>query len=364
MVTYNVADNKMMGTEGFDSHSIDSLLGISGGQQPADIIAVGVQEQCWSCDIDQMNAIPNLFLNRLASIDGNFRVIGIVGTRESETCTQGCKKEKTHGTTALFVLARNGLVTETIRRNFTRRCSDYGNTEKGVAYMRLRLTTGKSVCLATCHLESRASSYRRQCLKNFLTDAEEKVRWSSGCDSHFISGDFNTRTNDKKNGAHGNAHLDRRVGSSEVKMLTRSEKLNRWLEDLLTLVSLSLRTQNRRRISTKGYAVFLEELKQQDELNGANPFGRDEEWNDNLLNYINEVDRRSPSPYTETDFSFNPTYKLDTKRPCGFNLCYRKDRPLSWTDRIIHNGATSLKYDSFTLTKSDHLPVFGEFQLP
>jgi len=323
MVTYNVADNKKMGTEGFDSHSIDRLLGISGGQQPADIIAVGVQEQCWSCDKDQMNAIPNLFLNRLASIDGNFRVIGIVGTRESETCTRGCKEEKTHGTTALFVLARNGLVTETIRRNFTRRCSDYGNLEKGVAYMRLKLTTGKSVCLATCHLESRASSYRRQCLKNFLTDAEEKVRWSSGCDSHFISGDFNTRTNDKKNGAHGNAHLDRR-----------------------------------------GYAVFLEELKQQDELNGANPFGRDEEWNDNLLNYINEVDRRSPSPYTETDFSFNPTYKLDTKRPCGFNLCYRKDRPLSWTDRIIHNGATSLKYDSFTLTKSDHLPVFGEFQLP
>jgi len=323
MVTYNVADNKKMGTEGFDSHSIDSLLGISGGQQPADIIAVGVQEQCWSCDLDQLNAIPNLFLNRLANTDGDFRVIGIVGTRESETCTRGCKEEKTHGTTALFVLARNGLVTETLRRNFTRRCSDYGNTEKGVAYMRLRLTTGKSVCLATCHLESRASSYRRQCLKNFLTDAEEKVRWSSGCDSHFISGDFNTRTNDKKNGAHDYAHLDARAD-----------------------------------------AAFIEELKQHDELNGANPFGQDEEWSDNLLNYINDVDRRSPFPYTETEFSFNPTYKMDTKRPCGFNFCYRKDRPLSWTDRIIYNGATSLKYDSFILTKSDHLPVFGEFQLP
>merc|ERR550519_2961729 len=94
MVSWNVADNSAMGG-GFHNDALDKLLGISNDNsrnQVADIIAVGLQEQCWQCDYDDMIDIPKAFLRRLrARGHGDFVIVGIEGTRESNWCEMGCK---------------------------------------------------------------------------------------------------------------------------------------------------------------------------------------------------------------------------------------------------------------------------------
>lgn len=319
MVTWNVADNSGMGGS-FQPAALDKLLGIeanNAGGQVADIYAVGLQEQCWQCDSDDMLDIPTAFLRRLEG-HGDFEIVGIEATRESNWCELGCKMG-THGTTALFVIAKRGLVNQ--HRGFQRNdgCSDRfpENDEKGVAYMRLTLSTGQSVCLGTSHLESRAPDVRRQCLKNFFWDAETNLNWSDDCDYHFLSGDFNART-------------------------------------------AGVATPHQKDFLPPG--TNLQYLKETDELLGTHPYGQSDEWTGNMLTFINSVQKNI---FKETSVNFNPTYKLDSaKGSCGGKSpCYRTNRPLSWTDRILHTRGTSLKYDSIHLLKSDHLPVFEEFQL-
>jgi len=321
MVTWNVADNSRM-DDGFTDQAIDQLLGIGAekaGQRVEDIFAVGLQEQCWQCNYDDMMDIGQTFLRRLnLKYPGVFEIIGIEGTRESNWCELGCKAG-THGTTALLVIAKKGVVTS--HRSFHRNdgCSDriVENDEKGVAYMQVTLNTGQSVCLATSHLESRSPKHRRQCLDYFFSDAEKNVNWSDGCDFHFLSGDFNTRT-----------------------AAAASPNQDSYLQPQSN----------------------LEGLRARDEMLGSTPFGQDADWRGNLLDFINSVQNKV---FKESPLKFRPTYKLakDASSCSGKVPCYRTDRPLSWTDRILHTNGKSLNYDSIPLLNSDHLPVFEEFQL-
>jgi len=95
VVTWNVGDNSGM-EDGFNNEAMDKLLGIGESSQEADIFAVGVQEQCWQCDQDDMLDIPRKFLQRLSK-SGNFEIVGIEATRESKSCELGCKFFGTHG---------------------------------------------------------------------------------------------------------------------------------------------------------------------------------------------------------------------------------------------------------------------------
>jgi len=354
MVTWNVADNSGM-DKSIEPGAMDILLGLKkptgepehkdvqhstfylpleigstqptlGGLPVADIFAVGLQENCWLCDKKLLPKIPEEFRKRLT---GEYEVIGIKATREASDCS--CLK---HGTTALFVIAKKGVVKSYKAFNYLSGCSTtlVPNKEKGVAYMRLWLTNGKSVCLATSHLESTSPKPRRECLKNFLDDAEKNLQWSSGCDYRFISGDFNTRTSDQKKGAF-----------TEKTLLVHKEPAD---------------------------LALLEKLHLHDELVGEVPYGKDLSLpHGNMLDFINNALTTKKQPtYQETKITFDPTFKLDMKG--GKNRChhcdlYKNDRPLSWTDRIIFSGAKNLQYSSIDLPgKSDHFPVFGVFELP
>jgi len=198
--------------------------------------------------------------------------------------------------------------------------------------MRLTLANGHSVCLATNHLESRSPKTRRECLKNFLVDADKKVQWS-GCDSKFISGDFNTRTSDQK--------------PEDFKSKTVLDQDSKADDD------------------------FLKNLKLKDEMHGKDAYGKDKTNPYSMLDFINKV---QGTAYHECDVNFVPTSKIDAGRTCYkvtalspalhvLPNCYKADKPLSWTDRIIFSGAKSLEYDSIDIYQSDHLPVFGEFEL-
>jgi len=317
VVTWNVGDNSGM-EDGFNNEAMDKLLGIGESSQEADIFAVGVQEQCWQCDQDDMLDIPRKFLQRLSKSD-NFEIVGIEATRESNYCEFGCKAG-THGTTALFVIARRGLVTQHFGFHRNDGCSDMWpveNDEKGVAYMRLVMSTGQSVCVATSHLESKAPETRRQCLKSFFSDAQDNLHWSSACDFEFISGDFNARTAASAPADQSN-HLS---GESD-----------------------------------------LSSLKSTDEMVGSDPYGRDKDWGGNMLNFINSV---QDNVFKESPLTFLPTYKVtESAGSCGGKTpCYKTNRPHSWTDRILHTRGESLKYDSIYLEFSDHYPVYEEFLL-
>jgi len=316
VVTWNVAENSGM-ENGFNNEAMDKLLGIAKGAKVADIFAVGVQEQCWQCNQNDMLDIPKKFLQRLSGL-GNFEVVGIQATRVSPKCELGCKAG-THGTTALFVIARRGLVTHHLGFHRIDGCSDtwpVKNNEKGVAYMRLVMSTGKSVCVATSHLESKAPASRRRCLKSFFSDAQANLKWSSACDFEFLSGDFNVRTAASAPAGQSN-HL--------------SSKSN------------------------------LSSLKSTDEMVGSKPYGRDKDWNGNLLGFINSVQK---NVFVESPLTFLPTFKSIKSAGCGGKTpCYKANRPHSWTDRILHTRGKSLKYDSIYLEFSDHYPVYEEFLL-
>merc|ERR1712181_165996 len=320
MITWNVADNSDM-EEGFDDGAIDKLLGVDEleeGQQPADIFAVGLQEQCWQCNEDEMMDIPRAFLNRLHLHGlGPYEVIGVEGTRESGWCELGCKLG-THGTTALFVLAKQGLILDHKSFHHNDGCSDRfpENDEKGVAYMKLLLSSGSSVCVATSHLESRNPAFRRQCLKEFFADANKNMKWSSDCDYQFLSGDFNTRTS--------------------ASSLEGQNQLMPAKPDLMS-------------------------LKSRDEMKGSVPFGTDDEWSGNLLDYINSI---QSATFKESTVNFPPTYKVVKAENCeGRRPCYRTNRPKSWTDRVLHTAGSSQRYDSFLFDFADHYPVFEDFEL-
>jgi len=282
MVTWNVAENKGMKNE-IRADDIDSLLGITSykGKQPsrhvADIFAVGLQENCWNCATNKLSEIPKAFLNQLElkpKLKGQYEIIGIQVTRESPTCI--CQPK--HGTTALFVIAKKGVVKHGDKKlfNYLTGCSDTKphNNEKGVAYMRLTLANGHSVCLATNHLESRSPKTRRECLKNFLVDADKKVQWS-GCDSKFISGDFNTRTSDQK--------------PEDFKSKTVLDQESKADDD------------------------FLKNLKLKDEMQGKDAYGKDKTNPYNMLDFINKA---QGTTYHECDVDFVPTSKIDAGTTC------------------------------------------------
>lgn len=314
LVSWNVGDNDGMkkGNErDFYDDAMDALLGIDvAGAKVADIFVIGLQELCWNCNPEDLPKIPEAFKSRLRA-HGDYVVVGLVDTLKSSECFK-CKE---HGTTALFVIAKRDLVKSFSPSSYDHGCSDKSppSKEKGVAFMQLSLSTGKSVCVATSHLESRSPKYRRQCLKNFLDSARGK-EWSS-CDFQFISGDMNMRTAES-------ADQDQPGTPSQARVV---------------------------------------ELKRSDELIGTPSFGGADDWTGNTLDFINSVHNKV---FEESPIQFLPTYKLDRKL-CKINQppIYKKTHAMSWTDRIIHVGGSSLKYDSLDLTYSDHRPVFEEFQL-
>jgi len=318
VVTWNLADNAKMGG-GIRDGAIDALLDLeqSDHSQIADIFAVSLQEQCWKCNLNDMLAIPEAFLRRLVTrgFDG-YEIVGIKGTRESSSCVESCKSGS-HGTTAVFVIAKKGLVTSHTAFKYNKGCSNKNppNEGKGLAAMRIELKTGRSVCVASTHLESRDPLYRRRCLRNFFRDPKAKndLGWPE-CDFKFIAGDFNTRT----------------AGSAPSNQISHLA------------------------IGTK-----MKALRTKDEMNGTSPFG-------GVLNLLSYINLHQKSVFNESAFTFLPTYKLTDAKKCGGKrLCYKSSRPQSWTDRVIHSGGTSLKYDAiyFEHDWSDHLPVFQVFQL-
>jgi len=156
-----------------------------------------------------------------------------------------------------------------------------------------------------------------------LGNSEREMQWISGCDFHFLSGDFNVRTAEK---------------------------------------------------ATPGQLAYFRPqsnfnyLKPHDELAGNNAFGyfgRRDTVARNLLGFINSV---QSNIFKESPIRFPPTFKVDYKGKeisCrGRNPCYRTDRPLSWTDRILYTAGTiKSPYNSIQLTSSDHHPVYQEFVL-
>ena len=71
-----------------------------------------------------------LFKLSALSSSGEFEIVGIEGTRESNSCESECKNGN-HGTTALFVIARRGLVVDRTAFHFIDGCSIRNNSEKG-----------------------------------------------------------------------------------------------------------------------------------------------------------------------------------------------------------------------------------------
>lgn len=318
VMTWNVADNG--GMEGsFTDAAIDDVLGLSGMDIPS-IYAIGLQENCWNCNTQNLAEIGKKFLsriNRKARI--KYVVIGIYATRMSRKCELGCKFN-THGTTVLLVIGKVslGATYSALRQNYGCSSKFIPNEEKGIAAMKIRLKRGKTICFGAGHLDSDKPSYRRRCLKAFFDTADKRPKWSTSCDVQYIFGDFNTRTGDKTE------------GKSDGKYVPR----------------------------TTNFTL----LKTKDELAGSKPYGTGSDWKSNLLSYMNKV---QPKKFQECPFKFMPTYSLKpAKEYCGGKFpCYRTNRPMSWTDRIVHTGGKCLKYDAIYAEYGDHFPVFAEFML-
>jgi len=336
LVTWNINDNSGLEKKGIDVETMDMLFFEGktkrGEDKYADIYAIGFQELCYKCDKKTLDDIPTEFVEQLnKKTKGNYEAFGIKGTREVDDCIANhCKWGKegndAHGTTALMVFAKKGVVNHVSKFSFVKtsqnvHCSHKNNDEKGVAYMRLELSTKKSVCVATSHLDSDDAPRRKECLRDFLKDADTKAQWSS-CDFKFISGDFNTRT-----------AADKDMESPALKKDTADE-------------------------------ATVKQIKPLDELVGKNAYAKDntKDAKGNMLDYLNAVQK---TVYDETPVLFDPTYKIDNKNPAN-PAKYGKDRPLSWCDRVIHNGGKSIEYTSISkmpAKKSDHFPVFEEFEL-
>lgn len=319
VVTWNVAMNKQMGG-GFTNTAIDRVLGLDAATNktmPA-IYAIGLQEDCWSCNQKSWPRIADRFLQRINSKGSRrkYRVIGVEGTRANHFCQLGCLLM--HGSVVLIVIAKHNLGRTALSFRHNEGCSSkfIANVEKGVAALKYRVKpSGKSLCFATAHLDSAEPKYRRQCIKKFFATAEQETSWSRLCDFQFIFGDFNTRTGKK-----------RRYGPTELN-----------------------KTQ-------------ADQLSHRDELTGKRPFGNGTSWSKNLLTFINFIQR---NPFVEEPVRFWPTYSVrPAKSFCqGRSPCYRRNRAISWTDRIIYTKGECLEYDAIYEEYGDHYPVFAEFLL-
>merc|ERR1712212_1219379 len=308
MITWNVADNEGMGGK-FTDDAIDAVLGLDGnllekGEKPqtAEIYAIGLQEQCWMCNKKNMLKISNAFLGRLKTY-GVYKVEGIEGTRMDDDCEDSCPKS--HGTTAILVIARHGIVKAHKQHHYTQGCSDKGSQEKGVAYMQLTLANGKKACVATSHLESRSSKIRRECLRNFFDEAEEVTQWTSGCDFHFFSGDLNTRT------------------AAEA---PKGQKVYFPPEE--------------------NFDFYFDYLKKMDELTGSIPWTIMENLEGNMLKFINDV---QSNDFKESTLSFAPTYKLDRKGKSTYKLD-RKEKSCAEIKKSLLQERPPVVMD-----RSDHL---------
>lgn len=174
---------------------------------------------------------------------------------------------------------------------------------------------GASLCFAAVHLDVNEPDYRRHCLKKFFTISDQKLNYSKTCDFSFLMGDFNTKTGDQP-----------------------KEKGVEYISN----------TTN------------MEPLKLLDEMNGERPYGTDKNWDKNLLHYINSIQIKT---FQEKSVDFLPTFSIkDSKKFCKEKSpCYRKDRPKSWTDRILFTKGKCLTYDAVYKEYGDHFPVFAEF---
>ena len=105
-------------------------------------------------------------------------------------------------------------------------------------------------------------------------------------------------------------------------------------------------------------------LKQSDEMSGRSPYGTDESWKGNFLGYINKIQAKS---FVEEEVGFVPTYSIKPAKDfCGGMFpCYRVNRPLSWTDRIVYtSGVRCIEYVAIMKEYGDHFPVSGVYAIP
>ena len=329
IVTWNVADNTRM-NGGFLDAAIDNVLGLLDDDELADMYAVGLQENCWKCNEGNLMQIGAKFLQRIDKKKKNeYEVLGVMGTRMSSTCELKCIVNF-HGTTAIFVIARKLLSAspQLFRHNDGCSVNFIANKEKGFAAMAVQLTGKKRLCFGAAHLDSSKPQARRDCVSKFYTTADKEVDWSKKCTSQFLFGDFNTRTGDKTDGA----------------------------------------------VAPKGKYVpkgtEFDDLREKDELAGKTPYGTSSDWNKNLLTHVNEIQKfiafqnhaKAPE-FKECPFTFMPTYSIknSAKNCAGEFPCYRVDRPMSWTDRIIYTNAKCQAYDAIYAEYGDHFPVYAEF---
>jgi len=415
MVTWNVNDNadpKMGGTDdkenkiGYDEKDIEEVLGITKGGLFVDIYAIGLQENCWRCDPKQREQIAKKFMNvlnkaflRYAKASNSYDLFKIEDTKNDAKCLTDPTKD--HGTTALVFISKTSVVEDpkaADKTNLPKRfisgritdtdamrpkdpkancdkckCSVRGNQEKGFAYMKFTLKTGKKVCLATSHLESRDPEWRSKCFKYFLEEAESEgkkdgLKWTE-CDFHFISGDFNTRTDEaleesdegKKAAAAVKAAKDKSPDEKKKADVLMESAKNNWAK----------RPRENPPYNNEPFSDHNtvwktnKRLTELDELTGSKAFGY--KPGQNLLKFINGL-KETPKDYKESLVNFAPSYKLDQKdekKKCkGKKPCYKSEtHPDSWCDRIIHTGNDAYEYGSVQLDTSDHDPVFGEFTL-
>ena len=183
--------------------------------------------------------------------------------------------------------------------------------------MKVSLRDGRMVCFANSHLDPHKSSYRRNCVKGFFETAEQESDWNSICDAQLLFGDLNTRTGDKTDGPSNGKHYP--------------------------------------------LTTDFGDLRKMDELTGSNPYGSDSSWKGNLLAYINEVQAKR---FTEGEVRFIPTYSIKSSQDfCGGLFpCYRVNRPISWTDRIVYTGEVRCEgYGAILKEYGDHFPDVGSF---
>ena len=170
VVTWNVADNDRMDGS-FTDAAIDDVLGLSkSNTEIPSLFAIGLQENCYKCDKDKMAKLSQRFLYRInRNMNDKYSVIGTQGTRMSGWCEWGCKFG-THGSSILIVIGKHELGATSDVFSYTEDCSSklIPNKEKGMAAVKVELLDGRSVCFANAHLDSKKSSYRRQCVKGMI----------------------------------------------------------------------------------------------------------------------------------------------------------------------------------------------------
>ena len=354
VVTWNVEDNEFAEGKGFTEESIDAVLGLDTKDVMPSIYAVGLQENCWMCNGENMDSIWKLFLKRIKAKDANYQFIALEATKNTKkgamaTCEKQCAKMGKHGTTLVMVFAKNSVVPQGIRRatrfHLNDKCSSqqlnwlgrFGrDSEKGFAGLMVYLKNGKTICFASAHLDSQLASWRQKCFKEFFKDAnapksKKGVNWFKECNAQYLFGDFNTRT----------------AGHNKEKKCKNVEN------------GVAVKTGD-----------ALEALKDKDELTGTNPWSGKE----NLLHYINNGAQTSAGIKQKAcfkegfkeGFKFNPTYSLLPTSKCenGAFPCYCTVRPQSWTDRIIYTKGELLEYKTIENEKyGDHLPVYAKFEL-